>query len=92
MSIISTGPKVGKPVKIDITDIGDSTTKFAKTHLQDQALNVWMIEHGLGYDPGGVLVIDEENNMHWPRISYPTANTVVRLDFEQPVRGICKLS
>jgi len=66
--------------------------RYARLHTQDEALTVWVIQHDLGYDPAGITVVDEFNNVHWPNITYPTVNSIIRLDFETPVRGVCRLS
>lgn len=83
---------VGEPIVIGPADDVSFEQRFQHTHEQTQAQNVWLIEHGLGYDPAGVTVVDEQGNLHWPVITYPVPNVRIRLDFQTPVRGICRLS
>lgn len=66
--------------------------RYARVHTQDEALTVWVIQHDLGYDPAGITVVDELNNVHHPLIEYLTANSIIKLNFETPVRGVCRLS
>lgn len=74
------------------TVTGDGTpTVLSYRHQQDSPSTVWLITHGLPFEPAGVEVFDHLAARHFPTVSYPTAGTV-RLDFVTPIRGIARLS
>jgi len=84
---------VGSPKVISASGgVVPGVQRYARVYEQTEALNVWVIQHDLGYDPAGVTVTDEFGNVHHPLIQYPTPNSIIRLDFETPVRGVCRLS
>lgn len=58
---------------------------------QPDPSSIWSIAHGLGYRPGGVLVLDTDGNEHRPVVAFPTASTVT-LTFGYAVAGIAYLS
>lgn len=60
-------------------------------HEQIDPATVWLITHGLAFDPAGVEVFDHVGARHYPTVSYPAAGQV-RLDFLTPIRGIARLS
>jgi hypothetical protein len=66
-------------------------TVLSYRHQQDSPSTVWLITHGLPFEPAGVEVFDHLGARHHPTVSYPSAG-VVRLDFNTPVRGIARLS
>jgi hypothetical protein len=65
---------------------------LAYRHTQGIAATVWLITHGLGYDPAGIHVVDHLGTIHHPAVSYPTANTTIRFDFLASTRGTADLS
>jgi hypothetical protein len=60
-------------------------------HGQTFASTVWLITHNLGFEPGGIEVLDHTGAPHRPVVSWPDTNTV-RLDFDYPVYGTARLS
>lgn len=85
---------LGPGIQLGLINIYETLDQsvLSKLYERTEALNTWMIQHDLGYDPAGVVVLDELGNQHWPLISYPVPNQVIQLDFETPIRGICRLS
>lgn len=72
-------------------DTGTTTTAEAYTYIQSTANAVWVITHDLGYEPGGVRVVDTTGAEIIGAVSYPSVN-VVRVDFSYPVAGVAYLS
>ncbi len=64
---------------------------LAYTHTQTAPSTVWLISHGLLFQPAAVVVIDHVGDRHHPRVTWPDAATV-RLDFLTDVRGTARLS
>lgn len=62
------------------------------THHQTSGSAFWIIDHNLGFDPAGILVIDAEGDRQWPQITYPITKQRVRLDFSEAVTGTAYLS
>lgn len=46
-------------------------------HDQTVAATVWTVNHNLGQQPGGVLVVDHLGEQIWGDISYVGVNTIV---------------
>jgi hypothetical protein len=62
------------------------------TPNQTSASTAWIIDHNLGFDPAGILVIDAEGDRQWPQITYPITKKRIRLDFSAAVTGTAYLS
>lgn len=60
-------------------------------HVQDTPSTVWLIGHGLGFNPAGIVVRDLSNNAFYPDVEYIDIFTV-RLTFGVSVRGTAHLS
>lgn len=60
-------------------------------HEQVTPATVWIISHGLSFNPSGVEVRDHVGEPHYPLVSWPNGISV-RLDFDYDVRGIARLS
>lgn len=65
--------------------------EFAFEYTQSTPSTVWTIEHGLGYHPAGIQVVDSNGDIHHPVIVYLDENTV-RLTLAIPVTGTAYLS
>jgi hypothetical protein len=62
------------------------------TYIQTVAATTWTINTALGYDPGGITVIDGSGTIWLPEsITYPSVNQVV-LTFATAVAGTAYLS
>jgi len=61
-------------------------------HFQDALSTVLIITHGLPFDPSGIVAVDTNGTKHYPKVSYPTAKTTIRLDFRRDFRGDVWLS
>lgn len=60
-------------------------------HTQVTPATVWIINHGLPFNPSGIEVRDQNGDEHHPVVSWPDGLTV-RLDFVFDVRGTARLS
>jgi hypothetical protein len=60
-------------------------------HEQITPATVWIISHGLSFNPSGVEVRDHVGQPHYPIVSWPNGISV-RLDFDYDVRGTARLS
>lgn len=60
-------------------------------HVQDVASATWVIPHNLGFNPGGVSVLDSAGTNVVGDIVYSDANTVT-LNFSAPFAGTANLS
>lgn len=60
-------------------------------HTQDSPSTVWLITHGLAFNPSGVEVRDHTGEPHYPVVSWPDGLSV-RLDFVTSIRGTARLS
>jgi hypothetical protein len=60
-------------------------------HVQDSPSTVWLVGHGLGFQPAGIDVYDISGNVYYPDIEYVDLYTV-RLTFGDSVRGDAYLS
>lgn len=70
---------------------GDPSGPLSYLHTQDEPATVWLIFHGLSFQPSGIEVLDHIGERHYPELSYVDAVTV-RLDFLSSVRGVARLS
>lgn len=61
------------------------------SHTQDTPSTVWLIGHGMGFEPAGIVVRDFSNNTYHPDVEYVDLFTV-RLTFGDSVRGTAHLS
>lgn len=88
------GLQIADPIKIGLVNIyqGIDTEILHHTYVQNTPATVWMFEHDLGYDPAGIVVLDDSGNRHHPLVSYPSPDLTIRLDFDVPVQGTCRLS
>lgn len=64
---------------------------LAYLYTQPSPSTVWLIGHGLPFNPSGVEVRDHVGEPHYPVVSWPDGLTV-RLDFTTSVRGTARLS
>lgn len=60
-------------------------------HEQISPSTVWIISHGLSFNPSGIEVRDHMGEPHYPLVSWPNGISV-RLDFDYDVRGSARLS
>lgn len=60
-------------------------------HVQDSPSTVWLIGHGLGFNPAGIVVRDLSDDAFYPDVEYVDIFTV-RLTFGVSVRGTAHLS
>jgi hypothetical protein len=74
-----------------ISDGGGPGGPLSHLHTQDSPSTVWLITHGLPFNPSGVEVRDHVGEPHYPVVSWPDGLTV-RLDFTTSVRGTARLS
>jgi hypothetical protein len=86
---------VGKGFKGDKGDPGDPGVPgpSGQSYEHDQSVPsaVWTIPHGLGFFPGGILVLDTLGRSVVGQPSYPDANTLV-LTFSAAFSGTAYLS
>ena len=59
--------------------------------VQDSPSTVWLIGHGLGFQPAAISVRDTDGNIYFPNVEYVDLFTV-RLTFGDSVRGTAYLS
>lgn len=70
---------------------GGGGTGGSYSFIQDAASTVWLIGHGLGFEPAGIVVRDNSGNVYYPDVEYVDLFTV-RLTFGDSVRGTAHLS
>lgn len=70
---------------------GGTGGPLASYYEQVSPSTVWLVEHGLPFQPSGIEVIDHVGERHVPLVSRPDSQTV-RFDFDYPVRGTARLS
>ena len=70
---------------------GGLPPRLAHRHHQATAAAVWIISHGLGFRPGGVLVTDLAGNSVEGVVSHPDLLTT-HITFGAPISGIADLS
>lgn len=63
----------------------------AYVHTQVLPSTVWDIAHGMGFRPAGIHVVDAENNIYYPEVTYLDNNTV-RLSLPESILGTAYLS
>jgi hypothetical protein len=61
-------------------------------HQQVLASDEWLIDHTLGYNPGGVSVVESTGDAIMGAHDYPIANQRVRISFASPCSGVAYLS
>lgn len=65
----------------------------AWTHAQVLPALLWQVNHGLGFDPAGVTVVDGDGVMLEPeRITHPIPGATTEIVFGLPVYGTARLS
>lgn len=70
-----------------------ATAEMAYHHEQSLASTVWLIVHNLGFDPAGIVVLDDAGNRHFPGlITYPVPGVQIRLEFLDSLTGTADLS
>lgn len=64
------------------------------THTQLAASSTWVIEHNLGYPPGGVTLIDSDGGEVEAELIYTLPDTVLTVSFpyDRPISGKAYLS
>lgn len=73
---------------------GEPPTSIGKqsyTYVQASPQTVWMIQHGLGFYPGGVRIEDSDGIEVEATVTYPGIN-VVRIEFNTAKSGVAHLS
>lgn len=60
-------------------------------HIQDIATTEWVIDHNLGYQPGGITVQDSAGTTWEGDVTHPSPNTV-HVSFQVPLSGTAHLS
>ncbi len=84
--------------QIVIVDIGtqsgsESQSARSYRHIQEQAATVWVISHGLGFDPAGLTVISSDGFVLDDfGVQYLAAGDSLRLAFDIAVSGVAYLS
>lgn len=65
----------------------------AYTHVQEAPSTVWDINHGLGFNPAGIRVIDVAGDHWWPlNVTHPQSGQVTRLTFPESIAGTADVS
>jgi hypothetical protein len=63
------------------------------TFEQNVPSTVWLIEHGLGFDPAGITVVDADGfQLDGYAVQYLTPGQILRLSFDISVAGVAYLS
>ena len=63
----------------DATDIAGSATNY--THIQASASSLWIVNHNLGYKPGGITIKDSADDMWFPSEVVDINDDTLHLDF-----------
>ena len=79
------------PITISVDTVTAGPSGSSYTHNQGVASAVWTIPHGLGYRPGGVIVIDSGGTEWIGEPAYPDANTLT-LTFTTAFGGTAYIS
>ncbi len=62
-------------------------------HTQDEPAAVWLIAHGLGFDPAGITVVSTDGFvMDGFGVQYLSAGATLRLSFDIGLAGVAYLS
>lgn len=65
----------------------------AWTHTQLAPALLWQINHGLGFDPAGIHIVDQDGTWLEPeRVSHPIPGATTEIVFGLPVYGTARLS
>jgi hypothetical protein len=74
--------------------VSEEELALATRYVHDQVLASaeWIIDHTLGYNPGGVQVIESTGDAIMGAHDYPIANQRVRISFASPCSGKAYLS
>lgn len=65
--------------------------KLSHTHQQTSPSTIWVIAHGLPFQPAAVEVVDHVGRHHYPQVVY-LSDLLVQLRFGRDVRGTARLS
>lgn len=78
----------------EILGVTDEELQLATRYRHDQVLasDEWIIDHTLGYNPGGVSVIESTGDPIMGAHDYPINNSRVRITFASPCSGVAYLS
>ena len=68
---------------------GDSASYV---HAQSTPLAVWTVQHGLGYQPGGITVLDADGDLVLGWTATQASTAVLVLTFPVPVSGTAYVS
>lgn len=87
---VSVGERLSASKQNVLIDKVNEVANQAYIHNQNTASTVWVIPHGLPFEPN-VEVVDHIGSPHYPLISWPSPGTV-QLNFDAPVSGTARLS
>lgn len=80
---------------VNVGDIGPSGPKGADggsyTHTQSTPSNTWTVIHGLGYNPGGVSVVDSAGTKVYGDVTHTSQNALV-INFSTAFSGKAYIS
>jgi len=77
------------PITVGNPSGGSASTSY--THVQSVASMTWIIRHNLGFQPGGVRVVQSTGEEIVGSVSYPDVNTV-QINFSSLTAGVAYLS
>lgn len=63
----------------------------AYRHTQATPSTLWVVEHGLGYQPGGINVTNPSGDTYWPTVEHIDDNTA-HLHLPESILGTARLS
>lgn len=72
-------------------EAGSGAVTLSYLYTQATPSSVWVIPHGLTFQPAGIDVADHLGNPHYPIVTHSNATTV-QLAFSTDVRGTARLS
>ena len=65
----------------------------AYTHVQVAPSTVWDVDHGLGFNPAGIRIIDVAGDLWYPlNVTHPQQGQVTRLTFPESIAGTADVS